>query len=239
LLAASSAATLGAVAFGGGSRLGRNQRRLSIVALGAGALLGTAAWQFERLRTEKARYTVERRVGAFEVRRYPAQVVAETKVEGLPVDEALSEGFQRLAGYIFGGNRGRRARPESIPMTAPVTAERAQGEAMAMTAPAVLMGGDLGGTVVRFGMPRGRTLADLPEPEDRRVVLKEIPSRRIAAFRYHGRYRGPTKEAKARELLEAVERLQLVPRGPVGFAGYDPPWTLPLLRRVEAWVEIA
>ena len=54
--------------------------------------------------------------GPFEVRDYPALVVAEVTVGG-GQKEAASKGFRLLAGYIFGGNGGK----QSIAMTAPVS----------------------------------------------------------------------------------------------------------------------
>lgn len=69
------------------------------------------------------------RDGDFEVRDYPALVVAEVTVEG-DQKEAASKGFRLLAGYIFGANKKR----QSIAMTAPV-AQQATSEKIAMTAP--------------------------------------------------------------------------------------------------------
>ncbi|MEO8461020.1 MAG: heme-binding protein, partial [Dokdonella sp.] len=67
--------------------------------------------------------------GNFEVRDYPALVVAEVTVSG-EQKEAASRGFRLLAGYIFGGNKRR----QSIAMTAPV-AQEPTSEKIAMTAP--------------------------------------------------------------------------------------------------------
>ncbi len=69
------------------------------------------------------------REGAFEIRDYPALVVAEVTVTG-DQKEAAGKGFRLLAGYIFGGNR----RKQSIAMTAPV-AQEPVSETIAMTAP--------------------------------------------------------------------------------------------------------
>ncbi|MEI8256072.1 MAG: heme-binding protein, partial [Deltaproteobacteria bacterium] len=72
-------------------------------------------------RVDEPRFSVELHDGDFEVRRYEPRVVAETLVTG-PSSGAANEGFRRLAGYIFGGNRGRA----SIAMTAPVSQRRAE-----------------------------------------------------------------------------------------------------------------
>jgi hypothetical protein len=65
-------------------------------------------------------FTLEIHEDAFDVRRYPARVVTETRVTGGSFDAAGNEGFRRLAGYIFGGNRIR----QTIAMTAPVGERR-------------------------------------------------------------------------------------------------------------------
>ena len=63
-----------------------------------------------------------------EIRNYGPRIAAETTVFG-DEDKALSDGFRRLAGYIFGGNHGSA----KIAMTAPVA--RQSGQKIAMTAP--------------------------------------------------------------------------------------------------------
>lgn len=106
------------------------------------------------------------RDGHFEVRDYPALVVAEVTVEG-EQKEAASKGFRLLAGYIFGANKKR----QRIAMTAPV-AQQAAGENIAMTAPVAQTQGAAGTWVVRFTMPSAWTLETLPVPNDARVTLR-------------------------------------------------------------------
>ena len=71
--------------------------------------------------TDEPRYTVVRSEEKFEVRRYEPYLVAETLV-ARSADEAGSQGFRMLAGYIFGKNKGAR----EIAMTAlsPPTSHR-------------------------------------------------------------------------------------------------------------------
>ena len=64
--------------------------------------------------SEEPDFTVVMAEDDFEVRDYPALIAAEVEVSGSR-DEASSEGFRLLAGYIFGGN----TRKESIAMTTP------------------------------------------------------------------------------------------------------------------------
>jgi hypothetical protein len=206
---------------------------LGVGAVAAGGLI--VRWQTARHFVEEPRHSVLRRlVDGVEVRRYEPVVVAETRVEAA-YESAPSEGFRRLAGYIFGGNRGR----ESIAMTAPVVQEDgAQSERIAMTAPVVQASGERGQTI-SFVMPPGRSLESLPLPNDTRVTLREVPAREIAVLRYSG----TTDEAIVAEKTAAL-RAELARHGLVAVsepvsARYDPPTTLPFLRRNEIWIEVA
>ncbi|MBN2345702.1 MAG: heme-binding protein, partial [Candidatus Aminicenantes bacterium] len=115
-------------------------------------------WGFFASRVEQADYTVVRRMKGYEVREYPAHIVAQTAVPGA-LGESLNKGFRILAGYIFGGN----TKKESIAMTAPVVAQKAgnTSERIAMTAPVkAASAGDA--QIISFVMPRSYTLETLP-----------------------------------------------------------------------------
>ncbi len=225
-------------------------RTLLLVGAGAVVVLGTVRWQLARLFTDEPAYDVEQRIGDVEVRRYAASLRAETTVEARSSSEALSAGFRRLAGYIFGGNAPR----ERIAMTAPVTQE---SERIAMTVPvtqsqaegaqaegAQAEGARVEGAnaderfTVTFTMPKGRTLASMPVPDDARVILREVPARRVAVLRYRGRYAPEGLAEKAHELEAVLTRAGIEHHGRAEWAGYDPPTTLPLLRRNEVWIDL-
>jgi hypothetical protein len=214
------------------------------VALTAAGVLGLVGVRAMANRTEEPEFTVVASRPGLELRQYAATVVAETVVEA-ELDKAGNEGFRRLAGYIFGGNHGPRAR--KIAMTAPVALEPARaGERIAMTTPVaqerVGAGeGDLVGAgryCIRFTMPRGSRLDTLPIPDDERVVLREEPGRLVAAHRYSGRWNDRAVVEHSRTLLAALDRAGLRPLGPPVYARYDPPWTLPWLRRNEILVPV-
>jgi hypothetical protein len=181
------------------------------------------------LATDEPRYTVVRTDDAFEVRRYEPYLVAETLVAG-SADEAGSQGFRVLAGYIFGKNKGARA----IAMTAPVAQVPTK---IAMTAPVAQSPG-AGGYVVQFAMPPEWTLETLPEPTDPAVRLRAVPARTLAAIRYSGTWSQERYAEHLAKLQEALARTGLRWRGEPVWARYDPPWKPWFLRRNEIWLEL-
>ena len=180
---------------------------------------------------EQARYKVLSRDGKFEIRQYADALVAETVVNA-DYREAQNIAFRRLAGYIFGKNKRR----EQIPMTAPVIQERAS-ERIAMTAP-VLQEKSEHGWRMTFVLPARYTLQTLPEPLDPDVVIRQQSGRRIAVLRYSGSLSEAAMNARAQELARWLVQKGLKAVSEPRLAGYDPPWTLPFLRRNEIHVDI-
>jgi hypothetical protein len=202
---------------------------LSGVALAACSVIGI------RSGTEEPAYTVVQNIGPLEIRQYGARIAAETVVPG---DEyqARSDGFRRLAGYIFGGNQGST----KIAMTAPVAtgpAVSTGGEKIAMTAP-VAQEKTPEGWRVRFFMPAQYTLQTLPTPNDSRVSLVAVPPETYAVYRYSGWISAESTRQAHAELLRLLKGTAYEPVGEVFNWFYDPPWTLPPLRRNEAVVEV-
>jgi hypothetical protein len=209
---------------------------------GVGQLVGIRAG------TEQPPYEVVGRIGEAEIRRYAPQIAAETVVEG-PVETARNEGFRRVAGYIFGDNtakasvamtapvvQGREAAggSQSIAMTAPVVQARAgRSESIAMTSPVVQQPAGAESWSIQFIMPSKYTLATLPQPNDPRVRLVEIPARTFAVVRFSGlgREDAVARHEKALDAALAGSSWRAVGE-PVTWY-YDPPWTVPFLRRNE------
>lgn len=193
-------------------------------------------WGFFGSRVEQADYSVLKRMAGYEIREYPAHIVAQTTVPG-SLGESMSTGFRIVAGYIFGGN----AKKESIAMTAPVVAQKGEGspksERIAMTAPVVATA--VGGSqVISFGMPRSYTLETLPEPSDPRVKIVLVPARKYAVMRFSW-YRSDARVKSMQEkLLRALARDNIAVEGSMAYAGYNAPWTPPWMTRNEVLVEI-
>ena len=129
--------------------------------------------------TEEPTYTVQRTLDGIELREYAPYTVAEVLVVA-DANDAGNRAFPILAGYIFGKNKGER----KMAMTAPVT-QAAVPMKLEMTAP-VTQTPTAGGYLVQFVLPKGVTTANAPEPLDARVILRDVPAKRVAVIRYSG-----------------------------------------------------
>jgi hypothetical protein len=180
---------------------------------------------------EEASYTVIEKNGDFELRQYVPQIVAETIIEG-DFDKVGNEGFSRLFGYISGNN----TKKQSISMTAPVSQE-AGSEKIPMTAP---VNQEKVGDKwhISFLMPSNYTLETLPEPTDKRIILKLIPSRNVAAITYSGTWSRSRYEEHKAILEKAMSNRKLKPVGEYIFARYNPPFMPWFLRRNEVLVTV-
>lgn len=185
---------------------------------------------------EEPAFDVVKSAGHFEVRRYAPMIVAETEVAG-DLWGASNDGFRVIAGYIFGNNASvTQGGAEKIAMTAPVTME-ARSEKIAMTAPVTTESAD-GRYRMHFVMPSRYTMATLPRPKDDRVKLREVPPQRMAVVKFSGLSgEGKVKE-KTDELLAWMKAEGLEAGGAPQLARYDPPWTIPFLRRNEVMVPL-
>jgi len=185
---------------------------------------------------EEPKFSLIEKSGDFELRLYKPMIVAETYVDG-SLSEASSAGFRLIAGYIFGGNKSRQdSSPERITMTAPVTLEPGS-KTIAMTAPVVVESKD-NRWRVHFVMPAGYTLDSLPIPNDFRVSLREIAEQETAVIVFSG-FAGEDKVTdKAAALFDWIRSRGFVAISSPQLARYNPPWTLPFLRRNEILINI-
>ena len=181
--------------------------------------------------TEEPAFRLVERRGDIEIRAYGARLAAETTVAAADEMQARSEGFRRLARFIFGANQ-----PAAIlPMTAPVAQA---GERIAMTAPVAAAGGGPDSWRIRFYMPAAYTPERLPRPNDPAVAIVTLTPEMVAVLRYAG---VPTAAEAARQRATLLAGLAETGWQPVGAPFdwfYDPPWTLPGLRRNEAAVAV-
>ena len=169
-----------------------------------------ASFSCHAMAIETPAYKIVEQDLKFEVRDYPVMMVART---------AMGDGdFMRLFRYISGGNEAE----QKIAMTAPVLVQH-KGEDRGMS----------------FVIPREVAAKKVPAPKADDVAVDEMPAAKFAVFTYSGR-RTDANEAEALSKLRAwAEKKHLKTEGEPVFAYYDPPWTLPFMRRNEVMLRVA
>ena len=193
---------------------------------------------------EEPPFKVISKTGTFEIRQYASMLVAETLVEG-DMDEASNRGFRRIADYIFGNNQvAQGGSAAKIAMTAPVTVEP-QSEKIAMTAPVTVSTANPESVMtasnkwrVHFVMPSQYTLANIPQPKNSEVKLREVPGKIFAVNSYTGFNTQARVQAKTDELSAWIGSQKMKVLSSPQLSRYDPPWTLPMFRRNEIMIEI-
>lgn len=173
---------------------------------------------------EEPEFDVLSRKTGYQVRQYPAYLVAEVDVKGT-LRSTGNQAFQMLAGYIFGNNEAE----QKMAMTAPVTSTKVVDEVNPQATDAC---------TYAFVMERAFTMETLPSPDDPRVTLREMKPRTMAVRSYSGRWTEQRWQDQTETLLDALRADGLEPVGRPIFARYDPPFMPWFLRRNEVMVEI-
>ena len=165
-----------------------------------GIIVLWSVWGYFSSRLENTEYSVLSSKNGYEIRLYPAHIVAQTVVKG-SYREALNQGFRIVAGYIFGGN----TKKQSIAMTAPVIEKTSTSESIAMTAP-VMATVEGESHTIAFGMPKSYTLETLPIPTDSRVQIVTIPEKKMAVIRFSWGRTDSRVQEKKQELMNNSTR---------------------------------
>ncbi len=185
--------------------------------------------------TEEATYQViDRLGGTAEVRRYPPKVVAEAEVAAADEATSRSEAFRLLFDYISGANRAQT----KVAMTAPVETTTARAEKIAMTVPVETQAREAGRYTMRFFLPATYSLETAPEPTDPRVHVTELPERTLAVLRFTGSTSADNVARHRDALQRAIDGSRWRPAGEPTAMFYDPPWTIPALRRNEVAIPV-
>jgi len=170
--------------------------------------------------TEEPKFNLIEKENSFELRSYQPQIVAEVYVDA-DMKESSRRGFRLIADFIFGNNTAQSGKSEKISMTAPVGVQENKN-----------------GWKVSFVMPSQYTLDTLPKPNNAQVSIKQMPVKKFAVIRFSGLVDEDKMNQKVKELNEWILNKSLKPIGTPELARYNPPWTLPFLRRNEVMVEV-
>ena len=197
---------------------------------GAAALAGGAYYYLRERSAPEPDYRTWETHGDFEIRAYPALIVAETIVEGAR-GEALQRGFRRLASYLKRATRTGHP----IEMTAPVLQDG--GDPMA-SQPPLFDDAMEGAWRTRFVMPAGRSRLDLPNPPPE-VSLVDMAERRVAVVRFSGSMADAHLSAEEDRLRGWLARRGHDLDAAAEYAFYNSPMIPAPLRRLELWIPLS
>ena len=155
--------------------------------------------------TEEQKYTVVRAYKDFEIRFYPSAVTATITSDAKTYNELSGPGFQKLAGYIFGGNE--------------------ENMNIAMTSPVHMHVNDSVSTM-SFVMPSEYTEKTLPKPNDPGVNIINTEDEYVAAIRFGGFASDQDRKFYTDKLQSLLKENSITTVGHYRFLGYDPPYQM-------------
>lgn len=171
-------------------------------------------------------YSLVKKTEDYELRDYETYVAASTSMmedEEYSFDDAFNSGngFNTLASYLFGGNKDEKA----LSMTTPVSITNS-GE-------------------MRFYLfnddSTSDSIEDFPTPMEEKVDIKQIASSRLAVARFTGFVTDGEVERQKEALMDALKRdgVEIDSEDvPHIILQYNPPYTLPVLRRNEIAIPV-
>ena len=175
---------------------------------------------------KEPKYIVSKKNENIEVRVYKPMIIAEVSLSG-NANDTINSGFRLLADYIFGNN---------ISMTTPVTQQKATK--ISMTAPVMQQQSDKQKWNIQFVMPEEYTLKSLPKPNNNQVKIRQVSPKTMVAIQFFGSRSKELIKKNTGVLKEYIKARQLKVIGEPLFAFYNPPWTLPFMKRNEIMYEL-
>ena len=181
------------------------------------AVVGVAALvaSFRTGDIETPDYKVVKTNGDVEIREYPKMLVAQTSLPSSSFENAGSNGFRTIAGYIFGGNQGNQK--------------------IAMTAPVVMNMGD--SATMYFVMPKQYQKEQLPTPNSPNVRIVDEAPKTLAVIKYGGFSSDKEIKRYCKKLEETLTQNHIQWKGGFMYMGYNAPWDV-VNRRNEVAVEV-
>tara|TARA_Y100000994_G_C15515015_1_gene369164 strand:+ start:95 stop:619 length:525 start_codon:yes stop_codon:yes gene_type:complete len=162
-------------------------------------------------------YTLLKKNRNIEIRQYGEYIVAKTTVSldnGIELENNM---FRTLASYIFGRNQNS----QNIPMTAPVTTFK-----------------DNDNYNMVFYMLNSNNIKDLPSPSGQNITFEKFNLDKCAVISFSW-FVNERKIVKYKNKLQKfLDRNGHKAISPFMINRYDPPWTLPFMRRNEILVKI-
>lgn len=184
---------------------------------------------------DTAPYTLLRSddIQKIEVRNCDSMILVSTSMSGTSGNSA----FRKLFKYIGGENEGAT----EIAMTAPVMMDdkkiTKKGTEISMTAP-VFMNESADISLMSFVMPNDFTLETTPKPTNPDVQVSELKDYKVAAIKFSGTLSDSNVDEHTKILTAWIANNGYTAIGKPIKAGYNGPFTLPMMRRNEVLVEV-
>lgn len=192
-------------------------KRKSIAAIAICIATLLLIWGVFMTKTEHEKYDRLMQFDHIELRSYPAQIRAQVITTGSQAD-SIRAGFQILARFIFGENASQMR----IAMTAPVRQQR-----------------DKDGWLISFSMPRTFSLDQIPTPTNSSIQIVEDPPTHTLSITFSGRHSDKNIATHSKKLDAFLKSHAIKSTQPFITAFYNPPWTLPFLRRNEVIAKLS
>lgn len=141
----------------------------------------------------------------FELREYKPCVIAEVKISA-DYSTASSRAFSSLFGYISKGNKNS----EKIAMTAPVISAQKPS--------------DTDTWYVSFVMPAGSNFGTMPQPNDAKVVLRELGLEVCVVHAFRGKASAELSKKAEAQLRAAAAKENLTLTSETRICRFDPPF---------------
>jgi len=155
------------------------------------------------LKTEKQKYRLVFKDSTLEIRYYPEAIMATVYSDGTNYKGVASNGFRKLARFIFGGNE----QSQSIAMTAPVRMNMSEK-----------------GSEMSFVMPEKYNESNLPKPQDKSIRIHKSSPQYVAVINFGGYATDEKIASYKKELTEILEKRSIKIMGDYNFLGYNAPY---------------
>jgi hypothetical protein len=154
-------------------------------------------------KTEEQKYSLTRKYRDFEIRFYPSATIATINSNAKTYRELSGPGFQKLAGYIFGGNETKT----KISMTTPVQM-------------------DINDSVSKmsFVIPSAYTKDNLPKPNDPGVKIETTADEYVAVLGFGGYASDEDLKLYSEKLQNLLKENGITSLGNYRFLGYNAPY---------------
>lgn len=169
--------------------------------------------------SEEPEYHVIRQSGDFEIRHYTTQTRVEVTLSHMKFDSFRRTAFNKLASYIFGGNK--------------------QNKKISMTAPVLQNFSKPGSRTMSFILPSEYSLQSAPKSSDKDIKIIEVKAQDVVVISYSGNNTSEKMRLNEKKLIEWIRKqADLVMVDRPYLAQYDAPFVIPFLKKNELMVVV-